>query len=517
MPTPQVWAPWLAALGIAVTGCGDGSAPNSAGKSSSAGNNSSAGSGNGDNSSSAGNNSGAQSGSGGGAPVGCSWVGTSWSCGSSSLPSGALSSGGAPTGNGSGGTAATPGGGGATPSAGGATGNAGATSVGDGPSISIMEFLIPTASNPGEIVAGPDGNLWFNNETTSPSGITRMTPAGVFTHFSPSVTGIGPVGIAAGSDGNVWYAKQQGVGLITPDGKITERDVPGGRDSAYMTKGPGGNVWFTEPIANRVASVSPAGMFNEHIIPTPNGGPFGITTGPDGNLWFTEQSANGNKIGRVTPTGTFTEFPIPTPASNPFGITSGSDGNLWFTEQDGHKIGRITPAGVITEFVVPSGGSPGAITSGPDGNVWFVEYRDNAIGRATPTGAIAEYSIPTPRSVPTGICVGPDKNVYFTELDGNKVGRVSNLSGGGNIAPGLKPDDTSSTGMAKPCTDDSNCIDSGNACGGDVCSAMTHTCVAATSQDPGSCSTTAKCWCAGQGATCDATAHHCSFTTFGAR
>jgi hypothetical protein len=168
---------------------------------------------------------------------------------------------------------------------------------------------------------------------------------------------------------------------------------------------------------------------------------------------------------------------------------------------------------VITEFVVPSGGSPGAIVGGPDGNVWFVEYRDNAIGRITPAGVIAEYAIPTPRSVPTGICVGPDKNIYFTELDGNKVGRVSNLTGGGNIAPGLKPD--APGGMGTTCTDDTDCIDSGKACGGDVCSGKTHTCVESTSLDPGTCSAAAKCWCAPRGATCDATTHHCSFTTFG--
>jgi streptogramin lyase len=402
---------------------------------------------------------------------------------------------------------------GGVPGTSGAAGAGGAPS-GDGPSISITEFPISTAANPGLIVAGKDGNLWFNNETTAPSAIMRMTPAGVITRFNTAVTNIGPVGIALGADGNVWYAKQQGIGMVTPDGKITERGVPGGRDSGYLTSGPGGNVWFTEPGANKIASVTTGGMFTEYAVPTANAGPFAIAAGPDGNLWFTEQHSTGNKIGRMTPAGVFAEFPIPTAASNAFGITAGADGNLWFTEQDGHKIGRITPAGVITEFAIPSGGSPAAITAGPDGNVWFVEFRDNAIGRITPEGAIAEYSIPTPRSVPTGICVGPDKNLYFTELDGNQVGRISNLMGGGTIAPGLKAD-TPAGAKPTPCTDDTDCVGAGKACGGDVCGAETHTCVPATSQDLGTCSTAAKCWCNAQGASCDATTHHCSFTTFG--
>ena len=484
---------FLSTLALSVAACSDAGTPNGdvngggAGSSATTGGN-------------------ASPGTGGSAPRGCKWAGSGWSCdGNASAPTPGGSS--ATGGSGSGGT---PGG---APSTGGASG-AGGTPSGDGPSISITELPIPMSSEPGLIVTGKDGNLWFNNETTGPSSITRMSPAGMFTRFNTATTNIGPVGIAAGSDGNVWYAKQQGIGLSTPDGKITERGVPGGRDSGYLTSGPNGNLWFTEPVANKIASITTAGMFKEYDVPTPGAGPFAITTGPDGNLWFTEQHSAGNKIGRMTPAGAFMEFPIPTPASNAFGIAAGADGNLWFTEQDGHKIGRITPAGVITEFPIPSGGSPAAITAGPDGNVWFVEFRDNAIGRVTPDGGIAEYEIPTPRSVPTGICEGPDKNIYFTELDGNQVGRITNLMGGGTIAPGLKPD--APTGAKpKPCTDDTDCNGAGKACGGDVCGAETHTCVAATSPDLGTCSATAKCWCAPEGATCDATTHHCSFTTFG--
>jgi virginiamycin B lyase len=313
---------------------------------------------------------------------------------------------------------------------------AGGTPSTDGPSISITELPMLPSGKPGLIVTGPDGSLWFNNETAGPNSITRMSPSGMFTQFVTGVTDVGPVGIAAGSDGNVWYTKQQGIGLVTPEGKITERVIPGGRDSGYVTRGPDGNMWFTEPVANRIGRVSPAGIFNEYAVPTADAGPFSIATGPDGNLWFTEQHSAGNKIGRMTPAGAFTEFPIPTPASNAFSIAAGTDGMLWFT---GHNIGRITPAGRVAEFAVPSGGSPATITAGPDSNIWFVEPSNNAIGRITRTGAIAEYAIPTPRSAPTGICAGPDNNIYFTELDADQVGRVSNLMGGGTILPGLKP------------------------------------------------------------------------------
>ena len=89
----------------------------------------------------------------------------------------------------------------------------------------------------------------------------------------------------------------------------------------------------------------------EFPLSAPNHGPAGITRGPDGNVWFTEVDAvNGNRIGRITPSGQIVEFATGiTPGSQPFDIAAGPDGNLWFTET-ADRIGRITPAGQVTEF-----------------------------------------------------------------------------------------------------------------------------------------------------------------------
>jgi virginiamycin B lyase len=94
-----------------------------------------------------------------------------------------------------------------------------------------------------------------------------------------------------------------------------------------------------------------------------------IARGPDGNLWFTEPDAN--RIGRITPAGIVTEFSVPTPNGLPGAITAGPDGNLWFTEDRGQRIGRISPSGIITEFSLLAGDLPTEITAGPDGNLWF--------------------------------------------------------------------------------------------------------------------------------------------------
>jgi hypothetical protein len=211
------------------------------------------------------------------------------------------------------------------------------------------------------------------------------------------------------------------------------------------------------------------------------------------------------------------EYPIATPASYPYGITSGPDGNLWFTERDGHKIGKVTPAGVVTEYPLPGSASPGSIATGKDGNLWFSEPGSaNSIARATPAGTVAEYQIPTQSADPSGITSGPDGNIWFSELSANKIGRVSDLTGGGSTKA-----TTGSGGQpltdGKTCTNDTDCVEGGNACGGDVCSfkVTPHVCVFAVSGDPGWCSANSKCWCAAEGATCNMTSHACTFTLHG--
>jgi streptogramin lyase len=405
---------------------------------------------------------------------------------------------------------------------GGAAGTGGAPVVMGikGPDITITEFAVPTPSSPGAICAGPDGKLWFTHQSTAPSAIGNLMPDGTnFGLIKTSTTNIGPIAITGGPDGNVWYSKQGGVGKSTPAGTIQEYGTPGGGDPGGIIKGPDGNLWFTLPVYDKIGRVTPAGGFMLYNLPGTGRSPADITLGPDQNLWFTEAAATGNRIGKSTASGVVTEYPIPTAASDPRGIAAGPDGNLWFVEHDGHNIGRITPTGAITEFGIPSGGRPTQIAAGPDGNLWFIEPGAiNAIGRSTPTGGISEYPIPSANSDPGGITAGPDGNLWFSEKSVNKIARISNLKGGGNIPSAMGNLGTPLGGNVM-CTKDTDCIGSGKACGGDVCSAKStpHVCVLANTGDPGSCNADADCWCAGEGATCDMTSHKCSFTTHGVK
>ena len=67
----------------------------------------------------------------------------------------------------------------------------------------VAEFPIPTATSISqEIVLGPDGNLWFTEQTADRIG--RITPAGVVTEFTVPASR-GRTGITVGPDGNIWF------------------------------------------------------------------------------------------------------------------------------------------------------------------------------------------------------------------------------------------------------------------------------------------------------------------------
>ena len=279
------------------------------------------------------------------------------------------------------------------------------------------------------IVTGPDGNLWFTEQTGGRIG--QVTPAGIINEFSTGMTaGAHPQFITNGTDGNLWFNESAAnkIGRITTSGSITEfsTGLTAAAGPSSIAMGPDGNLWFTENIANKIARITPTGTITEFSTGiTAAASLNGICNGPDGNLWFVEKGSN--KIGRITPSGIITEFSTGiTAAAGPVVITSGPDGNLWFTEQFINRIGRITPQGSIQEFStgISAGADLFGITTGPDGNLWFMEELGKQIAQITPSGVVTEYSSGfTAASQPYAVTTGPDGNLWFTEQAGNRVGK----------------------------------------------------------------------------------------------
>ena len=170
-----------------------------------------------------------------------------------------------------------------------------------------------------EITSGPDGNLWFLDRESfglTTAIIGRITPDGAVAEYPLPMSASGfPVlyGIVAGADGNVWFNLNGGgfgnqlsgpnpgndrTANITPAGVITVFPDSLGGYRKSITAGPDDDLWVVDPQVG-IASVGLDGKTGIPVLPSyPNSGPHYITVGSDHKLWFTE--FGGSRIGRMS-------------------------------------------------------------------------------------------------------------------------------------------------------------------------------------------------------------------------
>lgn len=197
-------------------------------------------------------------------------------------------------------------------------------------------------------------------------------------------------------------------------------------NSANMTLGPDGAMWFSELGAGKIGRVASDGTVTEYPLADANSQPRGITAGPDGALWFAQTSA----IGRITTSGAVTEYPLPSGPVGAQDIVAGPDGALWFTQWATYKIGRITTSGTITEYPMPTSFANATeardITVGPDGALWYAVYGRGSIGRMTTSGVATEFTPSDPSlQSPYAITAGSDGAIWFTSQNNGHIGRVT--------------------------------------------------------------------------------------------
>lgn len=235
----------------------------------------------------------------------------------------------------------------------------------------ISEFgALDGGHRPFDLTVGPDDHIWFVDHAKGRIG-KMATRAGSESGCSPPVGGPSPVA-------NCW-AYTYAPGQIIGDYATSSPDS----GPVSIASGPDGNLWYTLQNANKIGRVTPQGKITEYDVPTQGSRPFGIAAGPDGNIWFTEES--GNKIGRFDPkdpSGTMREFPVPSKGARPMAIESGHDGSLWFNEYGANRIARIGVDGAVTEFYLPTPDSgPARVALGSDGKIWYTALRQHKIGR----------------------------------------------------------------------------------------------------------------------------------------
>lgn len=275
--------------------------------------------------------------------------------------------------------------------------------------------------DPAQIVAGPDGNLWFTSDQQPRIG--KMTTNGVVTEYTAGISA-GPGdyvnGITVGPDGNLWFTDYDSniVGRITTAGMVTE--FSGGLSSTFrgdIVTGPDGNLWFDEDGPDAIARITTSGTVTHFSSGITNGTkPGGLCIGPDRNFWFSD--GNASKIGRMTLQGQGTQFSYtdsPGMDTLGFGCTTGPDGNIWLASTSGTEILKSTVNGAITIYTAGLGGaSVTYIVAGPDGNLWFTDH-NGAIGRITTAGTVTEYTNGLVAGEwPYCLTRGPDGNLWFT-------------------------------------------------------------------------------------------------------
>jgi streptogramin lyase len=284
-------------------------------------------------------------------------------------------------------------------------------------------------------------------------GIAGAAPLGAITEFSSGLNpGSNPAQVQAGPDGNLWFSDRAGaIGRITPGGTITEFSSglnPGASDQS-IAMGPDGNMWFSDNGTTKaVGMINPTTHAISEFSSGLNAGsfPLGIAAGPDGNVWFTDNGTT-KAIGMINPaTHAISEFSsgLNAGSSPNQGMVAGPDGNVWFTDRGTTKaIGMINPTThAITEFSssLNPGSSPGAaLVAGPDGNLWFADNgTTQAIGMINPTTlAITEFSSGLiTGSLPGGIGAGPDGNVWFTDQGVTRaIGRIGAGASAASVTP----------------------------------------------------------------------------------
>ncbi|MBN8866368.1 MAG: hypothetical protein J0H98_02330 [Solirubrobacterales bacterium] len=168
-------------------------------------------------------------------------------------------------------------------------------------------FEEPQYLDPGPITVGGDGAAWFGDGSST---IKRITKSGSLTNYHAS--GDGDItSITTGPDGSVWYSKfNPGYGIFGPpaSGGVIGRMTLSGSPKLFeppvddllpssLIAGPDGAIWFTTGFGEGIGRVTPAGRYS--LINMPGGRTAdSIAFGPDGALWYTDSRLN--RIGRMT-------------------------------------------------------------------------------------------------------------------------------------------------------------------------------------------------------------------------
>ena len=308
---------------------------------------------------------------------------------------------------------------------------------------------------PRAMTVGPDGLLW----AAAGDGLLRRSAEGSITELTAGITGSSLADVVAGPDGNVWFTEFNPPGIIgraAPDGTITEVAVFGvtpGFTSGNVQEllvGPDGNIWFSKPFndgSGRIGRITPAGVVTEFTPPNPAAEPRDLVIGPDGRIWYTDSSDQGARLMAVTTDGTFTELLVEgagwPQGAEPGPLVVGDEGDLWAGAWTGNgaAVVRITPSLDVTVVDDPLlvGNSIYSMAA-VCGAVWVgyeAEQQGGALLRVAPDETITAFTQGVDANGLGAVAEGPDGDVWIADFFGviSSVGADVGAQAGCAAAP----------------------------------------------------------------------------------
>ena len=320
-----------------------------------------------------------------------------------------------------------------------------AFAAGSARAANVQAFAVPTpGAGLSNIVAGPDGALWFNEQNGFSVG--RITTAGAITEYPVpravySHGGDGPTTIVS-SGGSLWTLANVGstIDQLSTAGVATQLYARIGQSATNIAPDSAGGVWAASltgagggPVSGGLFRVDPPRGRVRNYRNARFGGqfqPLPMTTGPNGANWFAD---GGAQVKSITNAGKVRSVHIHGSGSKVVtSLAFDRQGNLRFTEyvpgggfEPSAKgaIGEVA-AGTRTATLkrLPGNETPGSLVLGPDGGMWFTWAK--GIGRIAPATGVTQLVRLGSAYHPSSIAFGSDHQLWFVDPVADDIGRV---------------------------------------------------------------------------------------------
>jgi YVTN family beta-propeller protein len=283
---------------------------------------------------------------------------------------------------------------------------------------------VPVGTRPGPVTFG-SGSLWVANQDDQT--ISRINPSTMQAEGAISLQNP-PTGLAAGGDA-VWVAQanpgEGSVSLSAIDPHFNNVGparrfatvVPG--DGALVAT-QGATVWLAPGSGDLTQLDATIQKILRRI--DPNSGPNAIAVG-NGAVWLTDPEAN--TVTRVAPAGSLKTIPV---GNGPAAVAVGP-GGVWVTDSLDDNVKQIDPSTQSVKATIPVGRSPAGVATGA-GSVWVADSGDGTIARIDPRTDKVQAMIAVGGS-PQAVTIA-DGRVWVT-VDAQTIKPTDLASGGGTL------------------------------------------------------------------------------------